>query len=275
MIRLTIHGFGLIGGSVGLAARQAGVADRVTAIDRPEVLSLARERRAADQLVDASDREACERAVRDADLTVLAGPVDVIASNVVWALQHGAVVTDAGSTKRRILAEAARSGRAQRFVAGHPMTGVPYGGLARARADLFEGRPWLICPGSSAPDALALAENLATKVGARLVHLEPDAHDAAVARTSHLPQLLASAMLALGHAHASKGAAGPAFERVTLAAGGSAPVWREIFASNGDQVARAIRELCAELEPIAQELTEGHTERAEDLLERARRLVGS
>jgi prephenate dehydrogenase len=271
MTRVAIVGFGLIGGSLALALRAAKFASHVTAVDRPDVLALARERRAADECVDAADREQVARALAGADLGVLAGPVALITNTVEWALEQGAVITDCGSTKRRIVERALQSARAARFVPGHPMAGLPEGGLARARADLFEHRNWLLCPATAAPDALALVERAVRVTGARVVHLDAAEHDAAVARTSHLPQLLASALRLLADRHVHSGAAGPAFERLTHTAGGPAPIWRDIFASNTDQIALAIRELCAELEPIAAEFSADQTARAEDLLERARR----
>src|SRR5690606_5933894 len=114
MMRLAVVGFGLIGGSVALAARRASFADHVTAIDRPPVLATAQARRYADACVDVADRGAAERALRDAALTVLAAPVTVIAEMVPWALDHGNVVTDCGSTKRRIVERARASAHASR-----------------------------------------------------------------------------------------------------------------------------------------------------------------
>ena len=92
-----------------------------------------------------------------------------------------------------------------------------------------------------------------------------------MARTSHLPQLLASALAVLVDAEAARDAAGPAFERATRTAGGPGPIWRDIFASNGDEIARAIAELCRTLEPLAAELAAGEkTDLADELLARAR-----
>lgn len=272
MKQLCIVGFGLIGGSLGLAARARGAVERVTAVDRPDVLALARERKFADEFVDMNDEEASVRALAASDMTILAAPVWVISERVEWALSHANLVTDCGSTKRRIVERARRSPRAGRFVPGHPMAGLPHGGTSSARADLFEGSAWLLCPSGSEPDAVLSVERLVSTIGARPVFLDADAHDAAVARTSHLPQLLASALTVVAARHASA-AAGPAFERATRAAGGPEPIWHDIFGSNADEIARAIRELCAELEPIAGELADGgRTSRADALLERARRL---
>src|SRR5207237_479272 len=104
------------------------------------------------------------------------------------------VITDCGSTKRSICARVAGLPRARRFVPSHPMAGGPEGGSGLARADLFEGQTWLICPENADPDALERVEELVGLVGAKSVHISVAAHDRAVAFTSHAPQLLASAL---------------------------------------------------------------------------------
>jgi prephenate dehydrogenase len=273
MNRLAIVGFGLIGGSIALGARRAGMFDEVTAIDSPDVLALAEQKRAADAFVERQDREAVERALSRSVLTVLAAPVQVICDSIAWTLAHANAVTDCGSTKRRIVESANRSPRAHRFVPGHPMAGLPHGGLASARADLFEGSTWILGRSGADADSLQLVENLVAALGARVISLDPETHDAAVARTSHLPQLLASALRVLAEQGARAGATGPAFERATRAAGGPEPIWSDIFSSNADEVARSIRELCAELSPIADTLeASGDVTAALKLLERARRI---
>lgn len=273
MNRLTVLGFGLIGGSIGLGARTSGAFTEVTAVDTPEVLALARTMNAADVFVDRAAREQVEKALSGSTLVVLATPVQGICDSVEWVLSHAPVVTDCGSTKRRIVQLANRSPFASRFVAGHPMAGLPEGGLANARGELFRGRNWLLCPGEADRDAVQQVEALIAALGAKSIALSAADHDAAVARTSHLPQLLASALRVLGARHAGAGAAGPAFERATGAAGGPEPLWHDIFSSNADEIARAIRELCAELEPVACELADGQRiTRALGLLDRARRL---
>src|SRR6185436_15166977 len=96
----------------------------------------------------------------------VATPVGQIEASIGATLESANVVTDCGSTKRAIVAAAARSPRRSRFVPGHPMAGLPEGGIKRARPDLFEGRPWLLCPEHSDEDALARVEALVRGVGA-------------------------------------------------------------------------------------------------------------
>jgi prephenate dehydrogenase len=271
MTRLVVVGFGLIGGSLALAARRARPEVHVTAIDVASALDRPAAQRTADALVDASDDSAAARALAGSTLTVLSAPVSVICEKVAWALEHAPLVTDCGSTKRHVLAAARRSPRASRFVPGHPMAGLPEGGIDNASPDLFIGRPWILCPEHAAADALRAIEALVTDVGARPLLMSPEAHDRAVARTSHLPQLFASALSVLGDSDALRIASGPAFERATRGAGGPESIWRDIFETNGDEIARALRDLEAELSPIALELDRGRSDLARTLLERARR----
>lgn len=271
MTRVAILGFGLIGGSLALALRAAERRFHVTAIDRAPVIGDAHAVACADALVDVSDEARVSDVLAASDLTVLAAPVSVIAERLPWVLAHARVVTDCGSTKRHIAQRAASCAHGRRFVPGHPMAGLPGGGVRSAVATLFQGKNWLLCPEQADPDAVALVEDMIAQTHAKVVHMSIESHDAAVARTSHLPQLLASALALIVEQHSARAAAGPAFERATLTAGGSAPIWRDIFATNGDEIARAVAELCATLEPLARELAEGErTELADELLARAR-----
>jgi len=140
MTRLAILGFGLIGGSVALAARAARTGLHITAIDRAGVLASAEAQRVADARVDVADSLGAARALADSTLTVLAAPVSVIGERVAWALEHAAIVTDCGSTKRGVVAEARKSAQLSRFVPRHPMAGLPEGGIRNATADLFRDR---------------------------------------------------------------------------------------------------------------------------------------
>ncbi len=275
MTRFAILGFGLMGGSLALAARAAASAVHITAVDRADVLEIPEARDAADVLLDVADEAGVGRALAESDITFLAMPVSAICERVAFALAHAPVVTDFGSTKRRVVEFAARSPRAAQFVPGHPMAGLPDGGIRNASADLFRGRSWILCPERSDPGAVALVAEWVPRLAAQLVFMSAEEHDAAVARTSHLPQLLASALAVLAAPDTVRRAAGPAFERATRVAGGPEPMWRDIFASNGDQVALALRALWQALEPVADELAAGDSTRLADaLLGQARRLRG-
>jgi prephenate dehydrogenase len=271
-VRLVVLGFGLIGGSLALAARARGVAVRVVGVDRADVLALPEARAAADAFVDVSDEGGVRQAMRDADLVVMATPVGAIEATIGEVLEAADVVTDCGSTKRAIVSAAERSPRRARFVPGHPMAGLPQGGIRQARADLFEGRPWLICPEHSDEEAVLRVEELVRGVGAEPRRLFAEEHDRAVALTSHVPQLLASALSVLAEARRARSTAGPAFESATRVAGGGEAMWRDILATNADEVTAVLEALGTELDAVARALRRVPADLgpALNLLERAR-----
>jgi prephenate dehydrogenase len=273
-LRLAIVGFGLIGGSVALAARARSLVSHVTALDRPDVLDAPEARAAADEFVDGADVGRVRAAINAADLVVVATPVGAIEAMIGELLEVSRVATDCGSTKRAIAASAGRSPRRGRFVPGHPMAGLPQGGIARAKADLFEGRPWLLCPEHSDPDALALVEGFARAVGAEPHLLTAEEHDRAVALTSHVPQVLASVLAVLAEARGARFAAGPAFHSATRVAGGGESMWRDILATNADEVSCALDAVRDELDMVARALRRQPPDvgPALRLLERARGL---
>jgi len=254
MKRLAIFGFGLIGASIAAAVRKAAPAIQLVAIDLPTTIALAEVRALSDEQHDCADRARVQRAVAVADLCVLAAPVSVIRAELPALLEAAPVVTDCGSTKRSIAASIVGSPRARRFVPGHPMAGGPEGGAALARADLFERQTWLVCPENSDSDAVAVVETLIDLVGAHGVRLSLDAHDRAVAYTSHAPQLVASALSALASKAGALPAAGPAYRATTRSAGGAEIMWRDIFAANADEISGVLRELADELQSVAQGL---------------------
>ena len=195
--RIAFLGFGLIGGSVALALREAGSRSRFaawTARGRGPGEGLRR------GIVD--EAAATPAAALDgAGLVVLAGPPLAILDQLgslggAWRrhLAKGATVTDTGSTKARIVAAADAAGLA--FVGGHPMAGRETTGVESATADLFLGRPWVVTLGIGAtPENVDTVEALATATGARPLQLTADEHDAAVAAISHLPLLLSASLV--------------------------------------------------------------------------------
>ena len=253
MKRIAIVGFGLIGGSLSLALRRNGGV-HVTAIDRAPVLARAEALQAADELIPLEEAEGMKRALERSDLTVLAVPVSTIVRLLPWSLTHAPVVTDCGSTKREIAQAAAEHPRGSSFVPGHPMAGLPDGGIENARGDLFEGRTWILCPEHASPEARVAGTEMVTLTGAHLVELSPETHDRAVAFTSHLPQLMASTLFTLAEDQNARMAMGPAFERATRGAGGLESMWSDIFETNADEVARAADALSQELAKVATSL---------------------
>jgi prephenate dehydrogenase len=238
------------------------------------VLAMPEARDAATEMVDVADEARSREALRAADVVVVATPVGAIEAIIGDILDVAQIATDCGSTKRAILTSAGRSPRRSRFVPGHPMAGLPQGGIARARADLFVGRPWLLCPDESDPEAVLRVEELVRGVGAEPIRLTAEEHDRAVALTSHLPQILASSLTVLAESRRADVAVGPAFDSATRVAGGGEAMWRDILATNADQISVALIALGAELDAVARGLARQPPDLgpALRLLERARGL---
>ena len=233
--RLAVVGTGLLGTSVALAAKRAGVA-RVTGWDR----DAGRAREAA----GARALEACASlgdAVLEAELVVVAVPVGGLLEatrDVLDASSPEATVTDVGSTKRSLAAV-----DDARFVPGHPLAGGATGGPARASVDLFDGATWFLTPlPSTDTGRVGVVERFVESLGARAVSLDVETHDKLLALTSHLPHALANLLMqdirragdeALGYAGAS-------LREMTRVAGANPAVWADIFVENGDLIADAI-----------------------------------
>ena len=263
--RIAILGVGLIGGSLGLAWRRAGVAR--------EIVGAGRNRETLEAAVDvgAIDRYTTNfiTAIQDADLVVLCAPITTI---VGWArdlaphLKEGAVVTDVGSTKAAIMRAWETALPPERyFVGGHPMAGSEKGGVRAARPDLFEGAPYLIFPGRrTSVRAGTLVAELAQITGAR-VQLSPEGdadHDKSVAYISHLPQVLAVALAGcVGEYEArSPGAislAGGGFRDTTRIAESPPDIWVDIFATNQEQVLAALRDFRSALGNLEAAIEQG------------------
>src|SRR5829696_1099425 len=253
---IAIVGVGLIGGSVGLAARAIWPGVRVLGIDARDVLV------SALALGAVTDTSSDVGAAAAADLVVLCAPV---ATNVAMLtalaprLGPAAIVTDVGSTKRDIVA-AAESAASTRFVGGHPLAGAATSGTASARDHLFRGRPWILTPTTlSAPDAVERLRTFTRALGATPTVLDAVAHDRLMAYVSHLPQVVASTLLEtigakVGEAGLALSGAGLA-DTTRLAASPGA-LWAGILAANADHVGEAIGVLEAALASMRGSLTD-------------------
>jgi prephenate dehydrogenase len=272
MTRLAVFGFGLIGASIAAAVRKAAPNVELIAIDLPATLQSAEVRALSAQQIDSADQASVLRAAAGADLCVLATPVSVIELSLPGLLETAQAVTDCGSTKRSICASIAGLPRARRFVPGHPMAGGPEGGAGLARAELFQGQTWLVCPENSDDQAVARVEQLIRWVGAKSIHVSIAAHDRAVAYTSHAPQLIASALSVITERAGALPAAGPAYRATTRSAGGAEAMWRDIFAANADEISGVLRQLVGELIAVAEgfEASPTDTSAALGLLAQAR-----
>jgi prephenate dehydrogenase len=247
-MRAAVLGVGLIGGSIGLAAKQrlrsevVGWGPRRATLDR--ALQLGAIDRAAGSI-----GEACA----EAEVVFCAGPVAALPELARAALKASGpetVVTDAGSTKRGIVAAL---GDDERFVGGHPLAGAETAGVDNARADLFEGARWYLTPtertGGILYDRLQRA---IAGLGARPQAIDAEAHDRLMATISHLPHVLANVLAAEAAAELTHDAErmpdlGPSFRDATRVAGSNPSIWGDIFAANRDAVVAAIDDAIARL----------------------------
>jgi prephenate dehydrogenase len=270
--RIAIIGVGLIGGSVGLAARErlSAVGEIVGFDPAPGVLEEALELGVIDRAADS-----LEEAAEHADLIVLASPVATLAANARRALAVAgevAVVTDVGSTKREIVAAVDDP----RFIGGHPIAGAETSGVEHARADLFEDSTWFVTPTPrTAGIGLERLMRFAKQLGARPHAVDAAAHDKLLAEISHLPHVLANALVtqAAGPIHAEEGSiavVGPSFRDATRVAGANSAVWRDIYLSNHDALVPAIDALVARLGEFRDALAAGDGDEIVRINERAR-----
>jgi prephenate dehydrogenase len=240
-MKVAVLGVGLIGGSIGLAARQRLGAEVTGWGHNPGTVERAAELGAVDRAAG-SVAEACA----GAELIFCAAPVAVLprlAGEALAASGPEAVVTDAGSTKREIVAELGGDGR---FVGGHPLAGSETAGVENARADLFDGARWYLTPTERTGDIhYERLQRAIAGLGARPQTIEPDAHDRLMATISHLPHVLANALVAQAAAELTRDSerlpdVGPSFRDATRVAGSNPAVWADIFSANGEAVGDAI-----------------------------------
>ncbi len=271
--RTLIVGTGLIGGSIGLALRAAGL-HPVVGYDRdPANATRAVEHGALDGV--ASDLESGSA---DADLVVVATPVGQVVDTVgriARAAAAGTVVTDVGSTKGPVVAEAERLlGEARPFVGGHPMAGTEGEGIAAARADLFEGALWILTP-TPATDGAALrrVHGLVSRIGAKVLTLAPGEHDRLVALVSHLPYALATTLMELagdeGDERVFRAAAG-SFRDVTRTAGSNPRIWRDILRANREAILAELEAFSSRLGSFRDALAAEDWDRLDAIVDRAR-----
>ena len=247
---VAIVGVGLIGGSLGMALKARRLADRVIGIGRSqERLDTA----VALGAIDIGVTDLSE-GLSEADVIVLCTTVGHIIQTLAETLalaKPGAVVTDVGSTKGSIVMAAQGNSR---FVGGHPMAGSEQTGVEAATPYLFEEATWAITPSAATdPDALHTVEMLAREVGATTLTLSPEAHDAMLAVTSHLPHVLASALMRQAlrtrgvYAETDKLTAG-SFADATRVAASSPDLWRDVCLSNREAILAALLGFRTELD---------------------------
>jgi prephenate dehydrogenase len=268
--RVVIAGVGLIGGSLALAARRAGLVGEIVGFGRTrENLDIALTR----GLVDRVSQDPLE-AARGADLLVLAVPVAAtakVAQSMAGVLAPGAVVTDAGSVKARVVREVSSVLPAGvRFVGAHPIAGTEDSGAAAARHDLYDGCRCILTPtGETDADALERVEALWRGVGAQVERMSPERHDEILAWVSHVPHMLAYALMATAPAD-THSYAGPSFRDVTRVAASPVEMWRDILLYNDEALGRSLDGVLATLQSLRAAIRRGDAEAASQIFARAR-----
>jgi prephenate dehydrogenase len=253
---VAIVGVGLIGGSVGLAARRR-LGATVRGVD-PRAEAALR----AGAIDDACDDLGA--ALAGADAAVVAVPVGALPETVARVLEAappGCAVTDVGSTKRAVVA---RNGD-PRFVGGHPLAGSEAAGVEHARADLFEGATWYLTPTTGSSGVLLeRLHRLVSGLGARPVAIDADTHDRVMAAVSHLPHVLANLLVA--QATRALGGetlppTGPSFRDATRVAGAHPALWTDIYLANRDALIAALDDVTERLAATRAALAAGDRER--------------
>ncbi|MGA3361738.1 MAG: prephenate dehydrogenase/arogenate dehydrogenase family protein [Solirubrobacteraceae bacterium] len=240
-MNVAVVGVGLIGGSIGLAARER-LGAHVVGFDPDKGVGSAALQRGAVERVAASVAEA----VANAELVFVAAPVGVLAETldaVLEAAPADCAVSDVGSTKRTIV-----SGRTDpRFIGGHPLAGAETSGVEHARADLFDGATWYLTPGIETSGALYERLHKAlVGIGAQPAAIDAAVHDRVMASVSHLPHVFANVLVAQAARALGDGAevpaTGPSFRDATRVAGANATIWPDIYLSNSDALIALIDE---------------------------------
>ena len=271
--KITLIGVGLLGGSVGLAAKRRGVAAQVVGfVRRPESVEESLEVGA----VDKATQDLAE-AVSGASLVVLCTPVGGMgdmAAQIKPHLAPEAVVTDVGSVKARVVQDVEPI--LPRFVGSHPLCGSEKTGVTHASADLFVGAACAVTPTEqSDAEAVAKVNEFWGALGGTLINLTAEAHDNIVARTSHLPHVVASALVnaILGKSYAGESDfIGAGFADTTRLASGSPAMWRDIALTNAEAIQKAINDLQNELGELKNALASKDAAALENFFEEGKAL---
>lgn len=260
-MRIAVLGVGLIGGSIGLAARRLDGTEVVGFDLDQAMLARALEVGAIDRAAD-SEADACS----DAGVVFCAAPVFALEALLRAALDSSGpecVVTDVGSTKREIVAAI---GDDERFVGGHPLAGAETAGVENARADLFEGARWYLTPTERSSGLLYdKLQRTVAGLGARPQAIEPEAHDRLMATVSHLPHVVANVLASQAAAELTSDSerlpeVGPSFRDATRVAGSNPAIWGDIFSSNREAVAEGVEAVGERLRQAAELIRAGDRE---------------
>ena len=274
--KISLIGVGLLGGSIGLAAKQRGLAGRVCGYVR-RAASVAECQKAG--AVDEAVTDVA-RAVEGADLVVLCTPIAQMAAltaNMLPALRRGVIVTDVGSVKGSVVAELEQpvAGAGAYFIGSHPMAGAEKMVVGAARADLFERAVCVVTPTAASPkEAVQKVEAFWQSLGGLPLRLSPEAHDDLVSRSSHLPHVVAAelANYVLSPVHPKEQATlcATGFRDTTRIASGSPEMWRDIALANRRHLARVLGVFIEDLQEFQHALETQDAKAIEEFFQQAR-----
>jgi prephenate dehydrogenase len=267
-VKIAVLGVGLIGGSIGFAARREAGTEVVgfdaDAANLERAVELGAIDRAAGSLAEA---------VEGSEVVFCAAPVGVLPELAGQALEAGGedtVVTDVGSTKRALIASLSANPGAARFIGGHPLAGAETAGVENARAELLDGARWYLTPTEGASGILydRLQRTIAG-LGARPLAIDAETHDRVMATVSHLPHVFANVLVQQAAAALSEESerlpeVGTSFRDTTRVAGANPSIWGQIFDSNREAVADEIDAVVARLNEAAALIRAGDSEAVDD-----------
>ena len=276
--KIAIIGVGLIGASIALAARRAGLAGSVTGCEIDSSKAGEIEKLG---LVDHVTTDAVA-AVQDADLVVMAVPVGALgplAAQIVPAMKPGAVLTDTGSTKRSVLRDVdPHISDDIHWIPSHPLAGTEHSGPAAGFAELFDGRYWLVLPREVPEDKVVRFESFVTGMGSVSERMDADYHDKVLALTSHLPHLIAYTIVGTAVDLESQlkndvirfSASG--FRDFTRIAASDPVMWRDVFINNDEAVLEMLQRFSEDLSYLQRAIRWGEKDKLETLFSRTREI---
>ncbi len=275
--QLGVIGCGLMGGSFALALKRAGLARQVVGYSKsPTTTELAKRLGVIDVIA-----ESALRAVAGSDIVLISVPVAATEAtfNAIRAgLREGMLVMDVGSTKRDVVDTARRVLRdpnhIAQFVPAHPIAGSEQAGVAHADAALYNGRQVILTPlPQTLPELLQKATDVWTAIGAQVLRMTPENHDAAFAAVSHLPHLLAFACFsAIANQPAGRdflSLAGPGFRDFTRIAASDPAVWRDILLANREEVLKQSQRFRFALDALEHAMLANNAQALEDMVRNA------
>lgn len=268
---VVVIGLGLIGGSVALELKKKGLAQKVIGISRSsQNRKEALRRKAVDEVF--SEAGPC---LKEAELIILATPVESILKllpQIQKWLSPSTLVTDVGSSKSKIVAEARRL-KMKQFVGGHPIAGTEHSGMKAAMLGLFSGKKWILTPHSPHSSLQKLKSTL-KKMGAQVLELKAETHDKIFASVSHVPNLLAYILaLTVGRQNAAQkiSLAGSSLKGMTRVASSPPEMWRDVCLTNAKEISLSLADIQKEISSLQRLLKTANAKALMSMLEKGRR----